>query len=141
MLKSNGDYRVWVSYNSITHKEKDYFLQKELIPIPIKFTYQSTAQKLQQAYHYIKILTLQKIYRNNYHKHCFNKVHIDGEEVNVKKNVERGMEINMCVIMVNPGSQKLFKAFLASINHKFKEKFKNANSNKKVISSFKVEII
>jgi len=47
----------------------------------------------------MKSLTLQRIYKNNYTKHCINKIYFAGEEIE-DENTERGTKINMCAILL-----------------------------------------
>jgi hypothetical protein len=98
-LNSNGDYRVYLKYNNISKDGDKYFLKTSIQPIPIKFTMSSdNSERLQKAFNMVKGITLQRIYRNNYTKHCINKVHIEGEEL-VDTN-EGEANISICVVML-----------------------------------------
>jgi len=96
VLNSNGNYRVYIKYNKIVSEENKYYLRTELKPVPVLFKSNSVAnQKLQSAFNVIKSMTLHKIYKNNYAKHCVNKIVVNGEEL---KENENETNINLCVI-------------------------------------------
>ncbi len=99
VLKPNGDYRVFIKYNKLVSENNKHFLRSEFKPVPVLFRSTSVAnQKLQIAFDVIKSMTFHKIYKNNYAKHCANKILVNGEEV---KENENETNINLCVIAID----------------------------------------
>lgn len=99
-LKSKGDHRVYIQYNQIISAEQNKItLQNVFKPLPVIFRPNSNvSSRLQVAFNLVKSLTLQRIYKNNYSKHCINKVFVGGENINERN--ENEMKINMCVILL-----------------------------------------
>jgi hypothetical protein len=99
-FNSKGDHRVYIQYNEIVQSEdKKISLKNVLKPLPVLFKSSSRmSERLQVAFNIVKSLTLQKIYKNNYAKHCVGRINIQGENV-VERN-ENETKINMCVILL-----------------------------------------
>ena len=99
LFKANSDYWVFLKYNNIVEVDKTYHLKTTIRPIPIVFkSSYDLHERLQKSFNIVKSATLQRIYRNNYAKHCINKVVVDGEEMNDSKNGET--DINLCIILL-----------------------------------------
>lgn len=103
ILNTKGDNRVYIQYNNITdvdEKNNKLTLTKTTVAVPVSFKVNSKiSQKLQSAFNLVKGITLQKIWRNNYHKHCINKITIGGEEID-DSDGEGNLKINICVILL-----------------------------------------
>jgi hypothetical protein len=122
VFKSKGDHRVFIQYNELESVESTQ-LVKVLKPIPIEFKVTSDmGTKLQSAFNVAKSLIIPKIYRNNYVKHCINKIHFEGEEVNEAKS-ENETKIDLCVIALehkdDTVDDKLNKAFYKVLINNF----------------------
>lgn len=116
ILKSNGQHRVYIRYNKIVSENSKHYLRSELRPVPVLFRSNSVAnQKLQVAFNVIKSLTLHKLYKNNYAKHCVNKIVVNGEEV---KDNENETNINLCVIALEHKND-VTVFFILNMNNKY----------------------
>jgi len=115
VLKSNGQHRVYIKYNKIVSENNKHYLRSELQPVPVTFLANSVANtKLQVAFNFIKSLTLHRLYKNNYAKHCVNKILVNGEELKKNEN-ENETNINLCVIALehkNDVNIYIFKFFI-----------------------------
>ena len=100
ILDPSGYHRVFIKYNKIVNENDKYFLRSEFKPVPVLFKGNYIAnQNFQKAYNIIKSITLHKIYKNNYAKHCVNKVMVNGEEMKDNAN-ENLTNVNLCVILL-----------------------------------------
>jgi hypothetical protein len=112
----NGQYRVFIKYNKIVSENNKHYLRSELRPVPVLFRSNSVAnQKLQVAFNVIKSLTLRKIYKNNYAKHCVNKIVVNGEELIENEN-ENETNINLCVIALEHENNVNFFGLIIFMN-------------------------
>jgi hypothetical protein len=93
-----NDYRVFIQYNELVAAEENKVTLKNVLqPVPITFkTGANTTRLLQRAFNLLKYLVLQRIYKNNYTKHCINKVYL----VEEKSESENESKINMCIILL-----------------------------------------
>ena len=141
IFKSKNNARIFVSYNDILIKnenEENYIkLKKILQPIPVNFTMNSSSgPKLQKAFNIIKSFALQRIYRNNYSKHCIDRILIDGEEISNKEQTGE-TRINLCVInlehrqdlLENSINANFLKILIDNLNQKISIGHKQEKSN------------
>ncbi len=106
IFKPKNNEKVFISFNNITDDNKG--LIKEILPIPIKIELKDDmTQKLQMAFEIGKKITFPKIYKNNFFKHCSNKIQFieNHSDNNIKFNES---EINydekiyeLCIIELN----------------------------------------
>ena len=98
ILKSSGENWVYLKYNEIVNQDNKYLMKNILKPIPIIFkSSYDLNERLQKSFNIVKSMIIQRIYRNNYSKHCMSKIVIDGEEFSESTN-ETNM--NLCVILI-----------------------------------------
>ena len=97
LLNSKPQHRVFIKFNDIVTSDKDKVtLKKTLQPLPFIFKPNShTPKLLQRAFNLVKYLTLQRIYSNNYSRHCINKISVTEESPKLNENETI---INMCII-------------------------------------------
>jgi len=99
LFKSSNEHWVFLKYNNIVEVDNKYHLKTVVRPIPIPFkSSYDLHERLQKSFNIVKSATLQQIYRNNYAKHCINKVVVDGEEK--VENREGETDINLCIILL-----------------------------------------
>jgi hypothetical protein len=99
VLNSTGEKRIYLKYNKIDKEGDNYYLNTHIEPLPVSFGYGiDNTERLQKAFNMVKGVTLQRLYRNNYAKHCISKVIVEGEEVN--ENPDGEANIGLCVIML-----------------------------------------
>lgn len=97
LFNSTGNKRVFVQYNNIIQNDDKYLLHRTLTTVPVNFRVDSNMNlRLQTAFNIVKSMVVQRIYRNNFFKHCVNTVHIGGEEVEQPDE----MKINICAIAI-----------------------------------------
>jgi hypothetical protein len=114
IFKSKGDRRVYLQYNKIVEDNKNnkQFLQNILMPIPVVFKVNSVLnEKLQASFNIIKSLTLQRIYRNNYSRHCINKLAFSEEENN-PNSLEKETKVQLCAILLENTHDVLINLFI-----------------------------
>jgi hypothetical protein len=95
ILSTNPEHRLFIQMNDVKeHQDKDKTILKNVIlPVPIVFKNSyNVIRTLQRAFSLLKYISLQRIYRNNYNRHCVNKANIDGGE--------NGTRINLCVLLL-----------------------------------------
>jgi hypothetical protein len=150
ILKGKSDTRVYVTYNDITinkskeNGENKIILQKILQPIPVYFDKRTRAgPKLQRAFNLIKSFALQRIYRNNYSRHCIDKIVIDGEEYKDRETTGE-TKINLCVIMLEHkkdlNENKMNANFYKILIDNFKRKLTPDTKKKKTAEEYDINI-
>lgn len=100
LLNNKNNYRVYIKYNKIITEDNKHYLQGEMKPVPVLFRSTKVHESLQKSFNLIKSMTLHRLYRNNYSKHCVNKVVVDGEELKEANLNENETNINLCVILL-----------------------------------------
>lgn len=104
ILPNTDDYRIFVKYNSIIEENEKTYLQPVLKPVPISFNYKNNKlglnQKLQKSFNIVKSMALHTLYKNNYMKHCINKMMVNGEELK-EENDDNETRLNLCVIALD----------------------------------------
>ena len=145
IFKPENNEKVFISFNNITDDNKG--LIKEILPIPIKIELKDDmTKKLQMAFQIGKKVTFPKIYKNNFFKHCSNKIefienHFDNN-INVNESETNYDEkfIDLCIIELDDKEIKnpnivndINIAFYKGIMYNFKknidlEKRKNEDS-------------
>lgn len=140
-FESKGEYRVFIGLNNISHqtieKKSAYYSQKDLIPIPIKFSIkQDIQERLQRAFIFIKSLLVQRIYKNNYSRHCINKFTIENEFENEGVSPsEDQTRLNLCIIQLEHSndstSNDFEKKFSEIITTKFYNRIEDTKKGKK----------
>lgn len=142
IFKSKGNTRVYVTYSDILIKEEEgnnkITLKKTLQPLPINFNMNTpSGPKLQKAFNFIKSMALQKIYRNNYSKHCTDKILIEGEEFQDREQTQE-TKLNLCVIMLEHpndiNNNNISANFYKILIDNFKRKIEADGKKKKGIS-------
>ena len=111
IFKPENNEKVFVSFNNITNDNKG--LIKEIMSIPIKIELKDDmTQKLQMAFEIGKKITFPKIYKNNFFKHCSNKIQlIENHSANEKNLNESEINydekiIDICIIELNDNEIK-----------------------------------
>lgn len=141
VFNSKGDYKVFVGLNKVTSQQEGevtkYFTEKVLVPIPIKFSVSSDmTERLQRAFIFTKGLIVPRIYRNNYTRHCVNKMILENEldpsyTDNTDSNISR---ISICVIVLehsNDSANPDFeKELIKSISEKFFKRVEESGKTK-----------
>ena len=103
ILPNSEDYRIFIRHNNIIEEEGKVYLKPELKIIPISFNYKNKIginQKLQKSFNIAKSMTLHRLFRNNYAKHCINKMVVNGEELK-EENEQNETRLNLCVIALD----------------------------------------
>ncbi len=95
-FKSNGEYKVYIQYNDIIGSSEDNVTFKNVIkPLPVLFKPRwRFPDRLAVAFNLAKSLTMQQLYKNNYHKHCSRKRRGDASDNETTK-------INMCMVLLD----------------------------------------
>jgi hypothetical protein len=100
LLNAKSEQRVFIQYNDIVSSSEDkskVTLKNVITPVPVPFKVNSNHSRLlQRVFNVVKYLALQRIYKNNYTKHCINK-QIAQNPLNSENETTH---INMCVIML-----------------------------------------
>ena len=103
LLPESDDFRIFVRFNNIVEENEKVYLKPEIKPVPISFNYKNKIgvnQKLQKSFNIVKSMALHKLYKNNYQKHCINKMVVNGEELK-EENDENETRLNLCVIALD----------------------------------------
>jgi hypothetical protein len=136
MFNSKSGSRVFVSYNKITYNKEDkiYQIKRSLSAVPIHFSVSSNmVEKLQKAFIFTKGLLTQRIFKNNYHRHCVNQLVIDSEEGDSLQKSE-ATRISLCVIALEHSKDKSSsdydKEISKSITDRFESKVEKAHERK-----------
>lgn len=124
LLNAKPEQRVFIQYNDIVSSNEDkskITLKNVLQPLPVPFRSNSNHSRLlQRVFNVVRYLALQRIYKNNYSKHCINKIIAQ----NPQNTENETTHINMCVIMLehsndlNNNSMNL--VFLQTLLNNFK---------------------
>lgn len=94
VFAEHGDHRVYINYNDIISKNDNGIVLKNIVtPVALNFK-NNSIKLLKKVYELIKYLTFQRIYRNNYNKHCINKV------IEEHEKTDNETRINLCVILL-----------------------------------------
>lgn len=119
-----------------------YFSEKVLVPIPIKFSVSSDmTERLQRAFIFTKGLIVPRVYKNNYTRHCVNRLILENEldpsySESTDTNVTR---ISICVIVLehsNDSANPDFeKELIKAISEKFFQRI-DESGKPKVSNSF-----
>lgn len=109
IFKSNGTNRVFIQYNNITTVGDKIVLKRNLKPIPVEFKIRSNLnEKLQDSFNIVKSLIFQRIYRNNYAKHCINKGALEGQDSESSSiNEDKDTKINLCAVFLETSSSSV----------------------------------
>lgn len=79
---------------------KKYYKEKIILPIPIKFSASTNVlNKLQRSYIYSKSLIVPTIFKNNYSRHCVNKLIFDKSEDSLEFTEKT--RINLCMLIID----------------------------------------
>jgi hypothetical protein len=103
IVPNPDDYRIFIRFNNILEEEGKVYLKSEFNPVPISFNYKNKIginQKLQKSFNIVKSMTLHQLFRNNYSKHCINKMFVNGEELR-EENLQNETRLNLCVIALD----------------------------------------
>ena len=103
LLPDSEDYRIFVRHNTIVEEDGKVYLKPEMKPVPISFNYKNKIglnQKLQKSFNIVKSMALHTLYKNNYSKHCINKMMVNGEELK-EENDENETRLNLCVVALD----------------------------------------
>jgi hypothetical protein len=124
LLNAKPEQRVFIQYNDIVSSNEDkskVTLKNVIQPLPVPFRPNSNHSRLlQRVFNVVRYLALQRIYKNNYSKHCINKIIAQ----NPQNTENETTHINMCVIMLehsndlNNNSMNLI--FLQTLLNNFK---------------------
>ena len=147
IFKAKNNEKIFISFNDIS-KEDNKTLIKEIMPLPIQIGLKDDmTQKLQIAFEIGKRITIPKIYKNNYMKHCTSKIElIENQlyETEQKNNKEKDFNedknnIDICIIELNDKEEKVSNdiniAFYKGIVNNFKK-----NIQKKIIDDTTITI-
>ena len=147
IFKAKNNEKIFISFNDIS-KEDNKTLIKEIMPLPIQIGLKDDmTQKLQIAFEIGKRITIPKIYKNNYMKHCTSKIElIENQlyETEQKNNKEKDFNedknnIDICIIELNDKEEKVSNdiniAFYKGIINNFKK-----NIQKKIIDDTTITI-
>ncbi len=94
MAKNNKDHKIFIHFNDLVKNgEKEITLKNVILPIPLNAK-QQPQKLLKKAFDLIKYLAFQRIYRNNYSKHCINKI------VEENEKTDNETRINLCLILL-----------------------------------------
>ena len=147
IFKAKNNEKIFISFNDIS-KEDNKTLIKEIMPLPIQIGLKDDmTQKLQIAFEIGKRITIPKIYKNNYIKHCTSKIELIENQLNENDNKNNhGKDINedknnidICIIELNDKDENVSNdiniAFYKGIINNFKK-----NIQKKTIDDTTITI-
>ena len=147
IFKAKNNEKIFISFNDIS-KEDNKTLIKEIMPLPIQIGLKDDmTQKLQIAFEIGKRITIPKIYKNNYMKHCTSKIELIENQLNENDNKNNhGKDINedknnidICIIELNDKDENVSNdiniAFYKGIINNFKK-----NIQKKTIDDTTITI-
>ena len=147
IFKAKNNEKIFISFNDIS-KEDNKTLIKEIMPLPIQIGLKDDmTQKLQIAFEIGKRITIPKIYKNNYIKHCTSKIELIENQLNENDNKNNhGKDINedknnidICIIELNDKDENVSNdiniAFYKGIINNFKK-----NIQKKIIDDTTITI-
>mmetsp|Transcript_23285 Transcript_23285/g.24228 ORF Transcript_23285/g.24228 Transcript_23285/m.24228 type:complete len:681 (-) Transcript_23285:87-2129(-) len=143
LFKSNRDIRVFVLVNNLVKKDDKYYTEKLAMPIPIKFSAQShNSNKLQRAFIFMKPLLAPYITKNNYSRHCVNKLAFDSSD---SLELAEKTRVNLCVLLIEHSNDKTSneysKEFTRTLIEKYRERVDEVANNKESKNSSEEMII
>lgn len=103
LLPNTDEHRIFIRFNNIIEENEKVYLKPEFKAVPISFNYKNKIglnQKLQKSFNILKSMTLHTLYKNNYSKHCINRMIVNGEELK-EENEDNETRLNLCVIALN----------------------------------------
>jgi hypothetical protein len=147
IFKAKNNEKIFISFNDIS-KEDNKTLIKEIMPLPIQIGLKDDmTQKLQIAFEIGKRITIPKIYKNNYMKHCTSKIELIENQINNENNNNNNYEddknnnIDICIIELNDKNDKYNKnnndiniAFYKSIIYNFEKNLEKKNNEETTIT-------
>ena len=147
IFKAKNNEKIFISFNDIS-KDDNKTLIKEILPLPVQIGLKDDmTQKLQIAFEIGKRITIPKIYKNNYIKHCTSKIELIENQLNENDNKNNhGKDINedknnidICIIELNDKDENVSNniniAFYKGIINNFKK-----NIQKKTIDDTTITI-
>lgn len=117
LLPNTEENRIFVRYNNIVEENEKVYLQPEMKPVPISFSFKNRIglnQKLQKSFNIVKSMALRTLYKNNYSKHCINKMMVNGEEIKEETD-ENETRLNICVIALDHKTNVRYKKFIKKL--------------------------
>lgn len=113
-----------------------YYTNKEILPVPIKFAVSSDLMnKFQRSFIYLKSILAPYISKNNYSRHCINKLIFDNNQEGSLEGNNEKTRVNLCVLLIehsNDESNNDFnKEFAHTIISKYKSRTEEVLLNKK----------
>ena len=147
IFNAKNNEKIFISFNDIS-KDDNKTLIKEILPLPVQIGLKDDmTQKLQIAFEIGKRITIPKIYKNNYMKHCTSKIELIENQLNEnnqKNNQEKDFNeeknnIDICIIELNDKEENVYNdiniAFYKGIINNFKK-----NIQKKIIDDTTITI-
>ena len=147
IFNAKNNEKIFISFNDIS-KDDNKTLIKEILPLPVQIGLKDDmTQKLQIAFEIGKRITIPKIYKNNYMKHCTSKIELIENQLNEnnqKNNQEKDFNeeknnIDICIIELNDKEENVYNdiniAFYKGIISNFKK-----NIQKKIIDDTTITI-
>ena len=116
--------------NNVSKKKEGekikYYSNKEVLPVPIKFAINSDLMnKFQRSFIYLKSILAPYISKNNYSRHCINKLILDNnQDANSEESNEK-TRVNLCVLLIEHGNDESDNDFNKEFAHNIITKYKS----------------
>jgi hypothetical protein len=141
LAKNNTEHRIFIHFNDLLkNDEKEITLKNVLIPIPINIKQQSP-KVLKKMFDLVKYITFQRIYKNNYSKHCINKNLEDAEKTDDE------LRINLCIVLLEHkkdlDTKNVNYVFFKNMIDNFKKNLElsiKASSKKKSVDEYSINV-